>query len=51
MGIFNIQSLRDKYLSDSGVPAGQDNRQPIPLPDAAEQGAPQGLPFRTGLHV
>ena len=27
MGIFNIQSLRDKYLSDSGVPAGQDNRE------------------------
>lgn len=27
MGIFNIQSLRDKYLSDSGVPAGQDNSE------------------------
>ena len=27
MGIFNIQSLRDKYLSDSGIPAGQDNRE------------------------
>ena len=24
---------------------------PIPLPDAAEQGDPQGLPFRTGSHV
>ena len=29
MGIFNIQSLRDKYLSDSGVPAGQDNRESL----------------------
>ena len=24
---FNIQSLREQYLSDSGVPAGQDNRE------------------------
>ena len=54
MGIFNIQSLRDKYLSDSGVPAGQDNRE-SPSADTASgrrrAGAPQGLPFRTGSHV
>ena len=48
MGIFNIQSLRDKYLSDSGVPAGQDNRE-SPSADTASGRRRAGGSSRSSL--
>ena len=48
MGIFNIQSLRDKYLSDSGVPAGQDNRE-SPSADTASGRRRTGGSSRSSL--
>ena len=48
MGIFNIQSLRDKYLSDSGVPAGQDNRE-SPSADTASGHRRAGGSSRSSL--
>ena len=48
MGIFNIQSLRDKYLSDSGVPAGQDNRE-SPSADTASGRRRAGGASRSSL--
>ncbi|WP_455119935.1 hypothetical protein, partial [Rothia dentocariosa] len=48
MGIFNIQSLRDKYLSDSGVPAGQDNRE-SPSADTASGRRRAGESSRSSL--
>lgn len=48
MGIFNIQSLRDKYLSDSGVPAGQDNRE-SPSADTASGRRGAGGSSRSSL--
>ena len=48
MGIFNIQSLRDKYLSDSGVPAGQDNRE-SPSADTASGRRQAGGSSRSSL--
>ena len=48
MGIFNIQSLRDKYLSDSGVPAGQDNSE-SPSADTASGRRRAGGSSRSSL--
>ncbi|OFR99141.1 hypothetical protein [Rothia sp. HMSC067H10] len=48
MGIFNIQSLRDKYLSDSGVPAGQDNGE-SPSADTASGRRRAGGSSRSSL--
>lgn len=48
MGIFNIQSLRDKYLSDSGVPAGQDSSE-SPSADTASGRRRAGGSSRSSL--